>query len=87
MENRQLPYVKVLSAVVMTQAMDSNVNQQGHCPDAQTTGIYSLDYCAQHKDYSIHIETENMHCQGTAFARALDMGLTSADGKNLDCFE
>ncbi len=34
MENRQQPYEKALSAVVMTQAMDSNVNQQGHWPDA-----------------------------------------------------
>jgi len=34
MENRQQSYEKALSAVVMTQAMDSNVNQQGHWPDA-----------------------------------------------------
>jgi hypothetical protein len=35
-----------------------------------------------HRDCSIHTEGANMQC-----SRSFDMGLTSADGKKLECFK
>jgi hypothetical protein len=36
-------------------------------------------------DHTIHIERANMHCQG--FDMTFYMGLASAEGQNLKCFE
>ncbi len=39
-----------------------------------------------HRVLSIHIERANMHCQGIACTRSFYVGLTSAEGKKLECF-
>jgi hypothetical protein len=36
-----------------------------------------------HRDYSIHIEITNMHCQGIACTRSFGMGLSLAEGQIL----
>jgi hypothetical protein len=40
-----------------------------------------------HRDCSILIERANMYWQGIACTGSLEMGLASAEGKKLECFE
>ncbi len=40
-----------------------------------------------HGDHSVHIEKENVYCQGIACSGWFDLGLTSAEDQNLDCFK
>jgi hypothetical protein len=42
---------------------------------------------ASHRDLSVCIERLNMHCHGFARIRSFDKGLTSAEGKKLECFK
>jgi hypothetical protein len=46
-----------------------------------------LNLCAYYDIYLVYIERANMHCRGNECTRSIDIGLTSAEGKKLECFK
>jgi hypothetical protein len=40
-----------------------------------------------HVDHTVCIEIANIHCQGIAYTRPLDVGLSSAEGQKLECLK
>ena len=56
------------------------------CSNVEKNNNKTKGACSSPISMSINTERANMHCRGIACTRSFNMGLSSAEGKKLDCF-